>query len=527
MSSPPPMHRLDRLDPCESSRCRKARSPLLRSLTRSSLRRTGQAASREVTTASAASFVPAALRRIYAGEGLPRASGEEPRIVVVGAGLAGLNAAWLLQRAGCRAQVFDAAPRVGGRVRTDVGSFAPGQVTEFGGEFVDQSHGDLLALAAHFGLGLIDTRAASEAALEVGYFFGGRHRSEAEVIAAFDDIAPYITRDAARLSSDIRYDRHTPVDVDLDRRSLAEYLDGLGVAGWLRALLDVGFTTEFGLDADEQSCLSFLSMIDTDTSQGFAMFGDSDQRFKIHGGNGQIVERLAQPLGSHLQLGHRLVAMARRGEGFRLQFACDDAATRAVDADIVLLALPFSLLRQVDLTGVLPPKKQAAIDRLAYGTNAKVIVGLDQRVWRMQGRDGDLFSDLPGQTGWDASRQRDGDGGVFTFYLGGEAGVACGRGTPEQQAALSSRPMDAVFAGFNAASTGHAARVHWPSEPFALGSYGCSKPGDATSFGGIEGRRVGRIHFAGEHCSRAFQGYMNGAAESGRRAAIAILQSLR
>ena len=503
-----------------------ARSPLMRSL--GVALAASHRGDRIVPIAAASSpTIDAAVAGVYDGSALQRASGALPRIVVVGAGLAGLNAASLLGAAGYPVRVFDAASRTGGRVRTDRDAFSTGLVTELGGEFIDGRHADLLALAARFELPLIDTQAASEDALATSWFFGGRHRSEAEVIAAFADLAPRIALDAASVSPRIRYDLHTPHDVAFDRMSLSQYLDRIGASGWFRTLLDVAFATEFGLGPDEQTCLSFLGMIDTDTSAGFSVFGDSDERYKLVGGNSQIVDRLAAPLGASLELDHRLVRVARHGDAYRLDFARDGAATRAVDADIVLLTLPFSLLRQVDLGDLMPADKQACIDGLGYGTNAKVMVGTTHRVWRTRGRSGDLFTDLPMQTGWDASRLRAGDAGALTFYLGGRPGVDCGAGDAAAQASRLTAAGEAVFDGLGAALTGRTVRTHWPSEPFALGSYACWRPGQQTTLVGLEGQSIDRIHFAGEHCSEQFQGYMNGAAESGRIAATRILADLR
>jgi monoamine oxidase len=130
---------------------------------------------------------------------------------------------------------------------------------------------------------------------------------------------------------------------------------------------------------------------------------------------------------------------------------------------------------------------------------------------------------LPFQTGWDGSRLRAGERGVYTFFLGGDAGIALGRGTPEEHADRFAAQLDSVFPGVAAERTGSAARAHWPSEPYALGSYSCYRPGQWTTLAGLQRRRVGPIFFAGEHCSAEFQGYMNGAAKTGREAAASVL----
>ena len=449
-----------------------------------------------------------------------------PDVAVVGAGLAGLVAAYFLKQAGCPVTVYEASARVGGRVHTDAGGLESGVISELGGEFIDSTHLDMLALAAHFGMPLIDTHGPAETGLIDAYFIGGHHYSEADVAREFADIAPLLAADvdAAELASGVNHERHNAHAVALDRLSMSEYLDRLGVSGWLRRLIDVAYLTEYGLETGEQSSLNLLTLIGTDTSADFAVFGDSDQRYKILGGNEQIPQALARELDSCIRPEHRLVRIRRDAHGVRLTFDTAGAA-HEVKADAIVLALPFTLLRGVDLGDTLPPSKMLAIRELGYGHNAKLLIGTHCRVWREQGFGGDLYTDLPIQTGWDGSRLRVGKRGVYTFFLGGDAGTALGQGTAEEHANRFAVHLDSVFPGVVAQRTGSVARVHWPSEPYALGSYSCYRPGQWTTLGGLQQRRVGPVFFAGEHCSAEFQGYMNGAAQTGREAAAALLAS--
>ena len=450
----------------------------------------------------------------------------KPDVAVVGGGLAGLTASYFLRQAGCPVTVYEASARLGGRIQTDAGGLESGVISELGGEFIDSTHHDMLALAIHYGLPLIDTHVPSETSLTDAYFIGGRHYSESDVVREFADIAPLFAADAvaAELATNVNHRQHNAHALALDRLSIAEYLDRLGVSGWLRRLIDIAYLTEYGLETGEQSSLNLLTLIGTGTSTDFAVFGDSDQRYKVLGGNEQIPQALARERASSIRPEHRLVRLRRDAHGVRLTFDTP-GATREIRADAVVLALPFTLLREVDLGDTLPRSKMQVIRELGYGHNAKLLIGTHCRLWREQGFGGDLYADLPFQTGWDGSRLRAGERGIYTFFLGGDAGIALGQGSTEEHADRFAAQLNSVFPGVAAQRTGSVARAHWPSEPHALGSYSCYRPGQWTTLAGLQRPRVGPIFFAGEHCSAEFQGYMNGAAKTGREAAAHLLAS--
>jgi monoamine oxidase len=268
-------------------------------------------------------------------------------------------------------------------------------------------------------------------------------------------------------------------------------------------------------------------LIDTQLNDGFEIFGESDERYKVRGGNQQITDRLAQMMASQIHREHRLVAIREGTRGYRLTFERAGGGQVEVQADFVLLTLPFTLLREVDIQVALPPVKRRAIDELGYGTNAKLILGFARRFWRDQGWNGDFFTDEPFQSGWDSSRLQVGSAGSLTLFLGGTPGVQVGQGTPHSQAAAFLPGVERLFPGATTHYTGNAVRFHWPSYPYAKGSYSCWKVGQYTSIAGAEFEPVGRLFFAGEHTSIDYQGYMNGGAETGRRAARLIRQQIR
>ncbi len=452
---------------------------------------------------------------------------QAPRVVIVGAGMAGLSAGYSLRQAGIRPQIYEASSRTGGRMFSVRDAVAPGLVTEFGGEFIDSGHAQMLRFTRMFGLRLIDLKGGGEARPRPTFYFDGRRISEAEVVRAFQPIARRIRKDQDAVGDVVTYRHHTPRARELDRISISEYLDRVGASGWVKELLEVAYVGEYGLEAGEQSALNLVLLIGTDPSSTFEAYGDSDERYSVLGGNQQIPNRLAQLLEPSLHLGHRLVALRQRGSGYRLVFERRGAATVEVDADFVVLTVPFTILRELELQVDLPPVKRRAVQELGYGTNSKLILGFQERVWRKAGASGELFTDLPWQSGWDSSRGRPGKAGTYTVFLGGRAGVEVGEGLAQEQAEKVLPDLERIFPGVRAAATGRVARWHWPSDPFARGSYACWKVGQYTTLAGAEFEPVGRLLFAGEHTSLDYQGYMNGAAETGLRAAQLIRRIVR
>jgi monoamine oxidase len=453
-----------------------------------------------------------------------RLAGGTPEVAIVGAGIAGLTAAWRLRQAGVPVRVFEAQSRVGGRMLSLRDHFPNGQVIELGGELIDTAHVRIRALASELGIDLDDLLAGDTDADT--WWFGGRRIGERELVEAFVPVAQAIERDVATLGDGaLDYTDANPAFRALDAISIAQWLDRNGVSGWLRDLIDVAYTTEMGLHIEEQSALNLLTFIGTDDGDAFKVFGESDERFHVRGGNDLIPRTLAERMPDTVESGHVLEAIRMEGDGVRLTFR-RDGATVDIRAAQVILAIPFTLLRQVQIDVELPQRKRDAITRLAYGTNAKLMIGYDKRVWRTHGANGASMADLRYQTTWDTSRKQPGEAGTLTNFTGGRHGVELGQGTPRAQADAATAELDRVFPGLAAARTQpREARFHWPSHPWSLGSYACLRPDDWSTLRGVMAEPVGPLFFAGEHCAADTQGFMEGGCESGEVAAEAVLET--
>ena len=457
------------------------------------------------------------------------------RVAVVGGGICGLTAAYRLLRSGIDVVLYEASGRMGGRILTRTGGVGTGLVTELGGEFINSDHADMLALAREFELKLFN-RAEAPAAHRgpaTAFFFGGQRRRESDLARLLGPLAARIAGDAALLAGD-------PANqlADFDRISVANYLDrhsALIPEPWVRTLIEASIRTEYGREPHQASAVQLLDNLPSVEDGQVRVLGQSDEAYCVAGGNGRIVFALWSALGERVHTGHRLIGIqARPREAVRLSF--QDG--RTVEVDQAIIALPFPALRGVAIEAPLPPLMRRAIAELGPGRNEKVLGGFARRVW--QSPDGfvsEAWTDLGFAEVWDATQsQTERTDGALTFFLGGDQTAVLGlreRDAPTRGRAFAER-LDTVLPGVLGAANGRWLRTAWGRDPYAQGSYTSYAPGQLSTFGGLrwhesadpaERRQVrfGELVFAGEHLSADFCGYMNGAAQTGRLAADAVL----
>jgi monoamine oxidase len=448
------------------------------------------------------------------------------RVAVVGGGIAGLHCAWRLLEAGSDVTLYEAQERVGGRMWTGRGVFPDGLIYEIGGELIDSNHATMWALAEELGIALDDRWASEEAGMlrETSWVNGALVSNETlleQLVAVADLFAAQVE---AADSDDAAFET-------LDNTTLKDWLDDNVPAGTypeLHAVLAAAYLGEFGLENDEQSCLNLLYLFGYDSTDEFLIFGDSDERWHTHLGNDTFTTALWELLGDTVQLDHALIRVEDGEDGtFLLTFSTGSGEVQ-VQVDHVVFALPFTLLREVDLDDLtLSAEKRQIINELGYGTNAKVMGGFSRRPWwDDHNQSGLLTSDLGVQQGWDSTIGQDSKGGgVWTNFLGGAQGLASEAGTADEWFRAILGDLETIWPGSSDAYTGQAERMHWPSWAFSKGSYTCYRPGQ-WAFWSLEGVREGNVHFCGEHCSLDFQGWMEGAAETGGLVAAEVLDDL-
>jgi monoamine oxidase len=452
-------------------------------------------------------------------------------VAVVGAGAAGLTAALRLAKAGRRVTLYEASNRIGGRMFTRRNFNEDGQFCELGGELVDTNHKALRALAEELNVPVDRLEPEGAAPGEEFYHIAGQLYRQKDMLdpatgaGAFAHLAPRIAEDREKLLAGDEWTDHARA---LDEMSLTTYLSGLGnyAPRWVMTLLNLAYHDELGIPANEQSALNLIDFIGLETNAPFAMFGDSDEAFRIRGGSSTLTDTLAARLPASVErrMGWALASLAQSGAGVTLAFDTPEGRVTRDHARVVL-AIPFTKLRTVeglDTLG-LPEEKRRAIREYSYGDNAKLLVGTKDRPWNaadaFPARAAGVFFSEQFLEVWDTSRGQEGAQGILTNFLSGVQ--------DERVAAERFRAGLAALSPAMAASLDESKSIWmaWTRQPFALGSYAGARVGQYTTT--LEHAAApspdGRIHFAGEHTSVDFMGFMNGAVESGERAASEIL----
>ena len=431
-------------------------------------------------------------------------------VLVAGAGLAGLAAARDLLTRGADVTVVEARDRVGGRVWTVRDGFAERQHAEAGGDMIDESQTEIRSLAGELGLKLARI-------LRGGFGYARRDGSGRPRIArgnaarGWNDLHERLAGLARRYRlAEQRWD--SPIATDLARRSVARWLDDIQADGDLRARA-TGLRGFFLADPEELALIAFVDQFASDETPG------SGAMYRIEGGNDRLPIALAAALGPRVQLGTELVALSHRGREVRASLKQRRAVSQ-ITCDYAVLALPATILRRVPITPPLPAQQHEAISRLRYGRATKTLLQFSRRFWRGAGRPRAFGSDLPFGAVWEGNEEQRGRAGILALLAGGSASDATQAlvardGMPGLAAALEwlGSPQPPLVASHQSV---------WESDPWSRGGYAFFDPAFDPALRQWLARPFGRLFFAGEHTSFKWQGYMNGAVESGLRAAAEI-----
>ncbi|MBT2457877.1 NAD(P)/FAD-dependent oxidoreductase [Streptomyces sp. ISL-86] len=492
-----------------------------------------------------AALAPAATA--YAAEAVPDKKPVTPaRVAVVGAGISGLTAALTLQDAGVNCTLYEANPsRVGGRMWTQRSHWAYGQTSEIGGELIDTSHKKILELCRRFNLPTEDFLGGGPNGAEEVLWFNGTYYPRTQADEDFKAVYQALHRDLVE-SGEVAWNSSTPAGTALDNMSLHEWIETRvpgGHGSRLGRFIDVAYNVEYGADTDQQSALALVLLMGYQPNPGnFNVWGLSNERYHITGGNDQLPNAIAKalPAGS-LVMGRELVAVRVAADGTQTLTFNDAGATRTVVADHTILCVPLPILQRIDLSGAgFDPLMKNLLRDARMGYCTKLNMQFTARPWRGTGvwpgvSAGDCFTDSGVQQTWDTTKVQPGTGGILLQYGGGSLAGALTPATPFATEAdpyvrtLADRVLtgvDAFFPGTRAVWNGRAQLSAWHCNPYSLGAYSYWPIGYLHRYAKYEGTAQGRVHIGGEHCSYDFQGFMEGGATEGERAAREVIAAL-
>jgi monoamine oxidase len=475
----------------------------------------------------------------------PTTNATNARIAIIGGGIAGLTAALTLADKGVFSDVYESSERVGGRMHSDWVEFGHtfwenGQQAELCGELIDTSHKTILQLAQRFGLQTVDLLAAQPNGTTDTYYVNGSRYSVAQASSDFQPVHQTLQGQLQAAPFPTLYNSFTQAGQSLDNMTLHDWIAAFvpgGLSSNFGTLLNAAYNEEYGAETTDQSSLNLVYLLGFGAKPGsFAIYGKSDERFHIAGGNTLLPLAIedALPAGS-VHTGYAMTAIAVNTDGsIKVSFGNGQSIT----ADHVILCMSFAVLRTLNYKKAnFEPLKQTAITQLGAGANVKLNMQFGSRIWNAAGSTGTVYTDLPLQSGWDVTRAQSGATGIFVEYPGANTSRSLAQSNPyttnatnpavttAAQQALAN--LDQIFPGIAAQWNGKAMLSTPATDPNLNLSYSYWKPGQYTGFSGFEGVRQGNIHFAGEHCSTNFQGFMEGGASEGVRAANEILADLK
>jgi monoamine oxidase len=424
-------------------------------------------------------------------------------VLVAGAGLAGLTAARELTGKGADVRVTEARNRVGGRVLTRHDPFHERQHAEAGADLIDESQEEICKLIAQVGL----RRTRILPGGFTGIYDTGRHR-RVSGHRPWEELAkrlkPEIT---SYCRSEQRWD--SGVAAALAAESVQQWLDRIKAPRDIREVAR-GMRGFFLADPEDLSLLAFVDQYATDGPPG------GEKMFRIKGGNGRLSESIAATLGDRVRLRSILRKVRQTRNAVFATIEANGARTE-VRGDYLVCTMPASTLRDVEFDPPMPAEQREAIDRLRYGKATKTNLQFDRPVWRKRGKARAYGTSLPIGAVWDGNEEQRGAPGILTLLAGGNAST----GTQEILAAGGPQAIvrQLTWLKLNDVALIASDSVSWEKDEWSRGGYAFFDTRYPPAIRSWLARPFGRVFFAGEHTSIKWQGYMNGAVETGLRAA--------
>ncbi len=441
--------------------------------------------------------------------------------VVVGAGLAGLTAARELRRAGRSVQVLEARDRVGGRLLNE--PIGDGKVVEVGGQWLGPTQYRMAALARSVGVDTFPTHTHGDTLAE----FGGRLIN---FRGSIPPLSPHILLDFGRAQRKLEaMARQVPLEApweapharEWDSQTFSSWVEHVTFTDGARRIFEVFVEGVWSAQGEDLSLLHVLTYVHSAGGvDALIDTGGGAQQDRFVGGSQRVAERLAEDLGDVVTLG----APVRRIE-HGLDHVVVESDGASVRAARVIVAIPPTLTGRIVYDPPLPGRRDQLTQRMPQGTVIKCMALYEKPFWRERGLSGEATSDVgPVKVAYDNSPP-DGRPGVLLGFLEGRVGRELGRATEAERRAAVVECFTRFF-GPDAAEPYRYIERSWAEEEWTRGCYGCYfGPGGWTSYGSALRQPIGPIHWAGSETATVWLGYMDGAVQSGERAAREVLTS--
>jgi monoamine oxidase len=443
---------------------------------------------------------------------LGRAQAGRPRVVVIGAGLAGLACGYELRGLGYQVTVLEARQRLGGRVLS-FSDFIPEKTVEGGGELIGSNHPTWLHYASRFGLSFWDVTEAEDLAAPL--ILDGQRLSRKAERALWEELDTALSRmnaDAAQVHADEpwRGARATA----WDRQTLMDWVAKLKISSACRQLLFAQLANDNGVSPERQSYLGNLAMV---RGGGLEKYWTESEVYRCRGGNGQLAQRLAHGLGFeriHFHLPVQQVTWREHGA------IVQTANGRRWETDHVVLAVPPSVWSKIRFDPGLPHFLKPQM-----GKAVKYLAEVKSRFWAEKSLSSYSLSNGPIGWTWESTHhQPKGPSFGFTAFSGGPAAEACRLTPPPGRDEFYAAWLTKAYPDFRHQFI-KSRFMDWPAETWTAGSYSFPAPGQISTQGPLLKEGLGgRLHFAGEHTCYKFVGYMEGALNSGVTVAKRIAQ---
>jgi monoamine oxidase len=467
--------------------------------------------------------------------GSPKRLAGRGRVVVIGGGFGGLMAGYLLSEH-FTVTVIEARDRVGGRVWSQVHEDTK-RIIEAGAELIGYCHPCWIHLAETFELGLSVLTGEDDFAamgMDLPLYLDGERVPRDELEKIYDEMTAAFER-MGRLAVDGIPDPFRPWDAlkawEWDHQSLQEWIDGEDCSPLTKAAMVAQFANNNGLAPAQQSLLANLALV-----AGGALYGGDDkvmdffdnaENVRCEHGNQALADRLAEKIRQHggeVRLGQAASALALQGSGVSGDIVrVEIEGGGVVEADFAVLAIPQTLWHGLRIEPEIP-----ADYRVNQGLVVKYLSWVRSRFWIPEKQAPSSVSNRFGMTweGTDNQMQAPGQPVELSLFAGGAAAVAAlerWHAGPKELHHFYDTAISQVYPGYREAREEWPRFMPWPYEPFTHTGYSCPSPGEVTRAGPLLYAPFHeRIMIAGEHACAAYFGYMEGALQSGVRAAANI-----